>query len=407
MKKSIITSLVILNFNTNASVEDLFLKSLNSSNEVKIINLQQKKTVSELDQTVSTLYPSINLVNSNSYGNNTYQSKSGLKKFDTSVALSLEQSLFQGGAEFSIYKLSKLVPKKAMALKEQRLAEYFALFSSYYFQLSSSIEEKREVSKLLKNLEKRVKLVRKRTKIGRDRKADLLALESQYDRLKADLFDTDSKLEEARKNFLNFSGLKSAGNFETKIDPLKLNVESNVDLEDRPELKSLQLEYETSSARAKIEKASYFPQLSLSSNYYLDKSYIGKDNWDVSLNLTMNIFDFGKTSSSVETQNIQALIDRTKYEYNRSNSNREWSNFVKVFNHKKNQLISLKRSLSQIKKSYSEQVKDLDKGLVAQIDVIRSLDDVINLEKLYIKAALELKSLYYQSKAYLGEYPKV
>ncbi|PIK14784.1 TolC family protein [Halobacteriovorax sp. JY17] len=406
MKKLILTSLVLFNINTHASVEDLFLKSLKSSNEVNVINLQEKKTLSELDSTVSTLYPSINLVNSNKYGNNSYQTKSGLKKFDSSVALSFEQDLFQGGAEFSIYKLNKIIPKKAMALKEQRLAEYFALFSTYYFQLSSALEEKREVTKLLVNLERRVKLVKKRTKIGRDRKADFLALESQHDRLKADLFATDSRLEEAKTNFLNFSGLKSAGNFENRIDPLTLSLQEEVDLGKRPELKSLELEYETSKARAQIEKSNYFPQVSLGSNYYLDKTYTGRDNWDVTLKLTMNIFDFGKTSSSVETQNIQAMIDRSRFEYKKVNSNRDWDNFVKVFNHKKSQLISLKRSLAQIKKSYAEQVKDLDKGLVAQIDVIRSLDDVINLEKLYINAALELKSLYYQSKAYLGDYPK-
>ena len=406
MKKLILSSIVLLNLNTLASVEDLFLKSLNSSNEVNIIKLQERKSLSELDSTVSTLYPSINLVNANKYGNNSYQTKSGLKKFDSSVALSFEQDLFQGGAEFSIYELSKIVPKKAMAVKEQRLAEYFALFSSYYFQLSSALEEKREVTKLLVNLEKRVKLVKKRTKIGRDRKADFLALESQYDRLKADLFATDSKLEDARTNFLNFSGLKSAGSFDNRIDPLTLSLDRNVDLSKRPELKSLELEYETSQARAKIEKSNYFPQVTLGSNYYLDKTYTGRDNWDVSLRLTMNIFDFGKTSSSVDTQKIQSLIDRSRLEYTRVNSNRDWDNFVKVFNHKKSQLVSLKRSLKLIKQSYAAQVKDLDKGLVAQIDVIRSLDDVINLEKLYINAALELKSLYYQSKAYLGEYPK-
>ncbi|WP_372654642.1 TolC family protein [Halobacteriovorax sp.] len=406
MKKIILSSLILVNVNSHASVEELFLKSLDSSNEVKLINLQERKTNSELDETFSTLYPSINLTSSNSYGNNSYQGKSGLKKVDGNLALSFNQDLFQGGAEFSIYKLSKIIPKKALAAKEQKVAEYFALFSSYYFQLSSSIEEKREVSKLLDNLEKRVRLVRQRTKIGRDRKADLLALESQYDRLKADLFDTESKLEEARKNFLNFSGLESAGDFKNKINPFELSLEDNVDLGNRPELKSLELEYESSLEKSKIAKSDYMPQISLGSNYYLDKYYGGSDNWDVSLNLTLNIFDFGKTSSSVNTQNVQALIDKTRLQYNRVNSNREWSNFVKVFNNKKSQLSSLKRSLTQIRKSYVEQVKDLDKGLVAQIDVIRSLDDVINLEKLYIKAALELKSLYYQSKAYLGEYPR-
>lgn len=390
----------------HASVEKLFLSSLEKSKLVEIISLTEKGTLSQLKTTVSSLYPDLDIVSVNRYGDKTNQRYSGLKRVDTNLALSLEKSIFQGGAEFALLDLKKIVPDKAKAFTSQELAAYFSQFSTYYFQVSSAIEEQEKVEGLLKNLEKRVGLVRKRAKIGRDREADLLALESQLARLKADLFETKSNLSQAKTNFLNFSGLDSIDNIEDKIDPLKLKLSANAQLDSRPELENLRFDYEVSLAEAKIEKAAYYPQVSLGANYYLDKSYLGRDNWDVSVNIKMNLFDFGKTSSSVKTKNVQALINRARFDFNRINATEQWKNFVASFDLKKNEFIALKRALSKSSLSYEAQIRDLSKGLVTQLDVIRSLDDVIELQKLTIKTSLELKSLYYQANAYLGNYPK-
>ena len=120
----------------------------------------------------------------------------------------------------------------------------------------------------------------------------------------------------------------------------------------------------------------------------------------------MNLLDFGQRTSNVETKALQARISKARLEFNRLNATRQWDNFIDSFNAKKRELASLTTALNRIRASYQEQLKDIQKGLVTQIEVIRSLDDVINLEKLKIRSALEVKSLYYQAKAYLGELPK-
>ncbi|MCO4753071.1 MAG: TolC family protein [Bacteriovoracaceae bacterium] len=390
-----------------ASLEDLFLKSLKKSKKVEIISLTEEKTLADLNSTVSTMYPDLDLVSNNRYGNDTNQEFSNLEQVDTDLALSVEQKVFQGGAEFALLDLKKIVPKKAHALTDQELSAYFAQFSAYYFQYSSALDEKEKVQRLLKNLEKRVKIVRQRTKIGRDRKADLLALESQLARLKADLSTTESTVSSARTNFLNFSNLESVDEIKDQINPLKLKLPSTVSLEKIPELKNLKYEHESSEAQAKIARSAYLPQVSLGANYYLDKTYSGRDDWDVSLNIKMNLFDFGKTASSVQSAKVAARIDKARYDYSRMNADGQWKNFVKNFNLKKDEYRSLQKALDRSTRSYDEQIKDLNKGLITQIDAIRSLDDVITLQKLAIKSSLELKSLYYQANAYLGKYPKL
>jgi outer membrane protein len=390
-------------------LDKYFLESLKNSDQVKIISLNAEKTLADLQGTTAALLPNIDLANLNRYGNNSWQSRSGVKQVDSQVALALDWDIFRGGSELATYRLKKIIPQSASSTKDQQMAEYYAQFSRFFFQYSAAEEEKQKVEQLLKNLEKRLNLVRSRTKIGRDRKADLFALESQYERLKADYHATEGKWSQSRSHFLNFSGLKyiqSLNPNDPLFEPSNLSFAANINLDDRPELKALEFDYRRLEQLSIIAKSEYFPQINLAANYYLDQTYLGRDDWDVSLRLTLNLFDFGKNSANVQSQKISALISQSKLDFNRRNAEREWQNFQELFKQKQSEYSTLKKSLDLIKKSYAEQVKDLDKGLVGQIDVVRSLDDVISLEKLTIQSALELKSIYYQANAYLGLYPK-
>lgn len=389
-----------------ATVEDLYLKSLNKSKQVEIFDLTQKRAIADLKSTTSALYPTIDLVSTNRYGNNAVNAFTEENDIDTQIALSLEQRLFRGGAEFAIHDFKKVIPKQAEALKDKNLSDYYAEFSSLYFQVSSASEESEKVEALLKNLKERVKIVKKRTRIGRDRKADLYALESQLYRLEADLFSSKALLQSSKTQFFNFSGLNSTDGISDKINPLRLELKEKVELENRPELKNLKFNYDSSVLEAKIENSTNYPQVDLGANYFFDKSALGRNDWEVSLNLRLNILDFGQRSSNVKSKKVSTYINKARYEFSRTNAKRTWQNFIETFSSKKKELVLTRAALKRSRSSYSEQLKDLNRGLVTQIDVIRSLDDVINLEKLSIRSALEVKSLYYQAQAYLGNIPK-
>jgi outer membrane protein TolC len=397
---------IVVSYSAYSSVDKLYLESLKKSKQVEIFELSEKGTLANLDATTSTLLPTVDLVNTNRYGNNAFNAFSDENGVDTQTSVSLEQRLFQGGAEFALYDFKKVIPKQAKALKDKNLSEYYGQFSLLYFQVSSAMEENEKVEALLKNLKKRVVIVKKRTKIGRDRKADLYALESQLYRLEADLYTSKALLDTSRTEFLNFSGLESINGIQDRVNPLNLTLKKNVDLEKRPELKNLKYNYDSSVLEAKIEKSSYYPQVDFGANYFLDKSRLGRNDWEVSLNVRLNILDFGQRSSNVQSKRVAASINKARFDFNRQNAKSQWSNFIDSFQSKKNELKSLRAALKRSRISYKEQLKDLNRGLVTQIDVIRSLDDVINLEKLSIRSSLEVKSLYYQANAYLGNFPR-
>ncbi len=258
----------------------------------------------------------------------------------------------------------------------------------------------------MNNLRKRVEIVKKRTRIGRDRKADLYALESQLHRLEADLIASESQFVKAFTNFQNFSGLDNIVEIKDLIDPLSLDLPKKVNLENTPEIRNLKYIQETASIESRIEKANYYPQVDLGATYNLDKNDFDERDWSVSLNISLNLLDFKERASKVSSKNIQARLANAQVEYSRRNIQNNWQEFIVNFENKKRELQTLREALKRSQISYKEQLKDLSKGLVTQIEVIRSLDDVISLEKLAIRSSLEVKSLYYQASAFLGNIPK-
>ncbi len=389
-----------------ASVDTLFLKSLKSSKQVEIFNLEEENSKASLDSVTSSLYPSLDVNNSNTYQKDYNSDGSGSNEIDSDVYLSLSQKLFQGGAEFALNDYKKLVPKQATALRKQQLSEYYREFTNLYFQVSSAKEENEKIEALLNNLKKRLSIVRKRAKIGRDRKADLLALESQMHKLESDLLGSKAQFKTALTNFKNFSGLEEIGSFQNRIDPLKLVLANDKNLDNIPSLRYLENDYKASIIDVRIEKSKYYPQIDLNTNYYLNTNEYNENDWAVSVNVKLNLFDFGVKSSSLQSKNVQASIKNARLEYSKRNAKNDWNKFVNNFEVKKNELVKLKQALVSSKSSYQEQLQDLEKGLVTQIEVIRSLDDVIELEKLVIRSALNVKSLYYQANAFLGNLPR-
>ena len=79
----------------NANVDNLYLKSLSSSKQVEILNLEEENSKANLDAVTSSLYPSLDINNSNTYQKDYDTDGDGDNKIDSDVYLSLSQKLFQ------------------------------------------------------------------------------------------------------------------------------------------------------------------------------------------------------------------------------------------------------------------------------------------------------------------------
>ncbi len=387
---------------SEAALKDAFQESLNLSQNIEIYRLKKERNDAGVDALSAKLYPALKLIGNARYGNNTYQSREGLDRVDTNLALNLTHPLFQGGAEYPLYQLKILLPEKNKLELTDDIKNYFIQFATSYFQTASVIEEEEKQLKQIENVSKRVQLLESRVKIGQDKRSDLYLLKAQLLRLKADHSEIRSRVEQSIKSFYTLSSLEEKDDqyFQDKKDPLELVLSSELDLRSQSEYLFSQQSYQAAYYESLIAKSAYFPNINVSANYYLDQYRTSRDDWDLGLTLTMNLYDFGETASSASQAKLNALIADKTRQLKERELGLEWSELLTKFKYKKEQYQHLKEALDFSKRSYEDQLKDLSRGLVNQIDVIRALDDIINLEKVVIKSAHDLKLFYFQAEAF-------
>lgn len=389
------------------NLEELYQLSINKNEDLAIATLTEEQTKESVRALTASLSPSVDLTSRARFGNETYTARSGLDRWDTSTALGVTQNLFQGGSEFALWELKSLIPQIALEEKKNRYTNFYAILSSAFFSYLSSLEEKTKLELQLQALTKRVSLIQDRVKIGRDRQSDLLASRGQLARLRADLSGLNTTLTRAETELRSLTGLSQIKSLSdsSNAQSLRLPTNANELLSTRPLQKSADLALKASEEEVQIEKSDYFPKLALSGNYYLDQTRAGRDDYDVALELKWNLLDFGVTKSNVAQKNISQMIAQKRSEQIKRLGDETLSNFRQTLETKKQELKNLTMALQATEASYKRQIRDAENGLVNQLDVIQSLDSVIALEKLQIRASNEIKILYHQALAFLGVLP--
>lgn len=411
MKKSLLlvsTALTCMQPLRAATLGDLYQAALKKNENLAIGTLTTLKAHESVRTYTSSLYPSIDLNSRARFGNETYKSRNGLKRWDTQTGIGLTQNLFQGGAEFALWELKKNIPQIAKEEERSTYHAFYAELASSFYSYLSSTQEKQKIRRQMNGLERRIRILQRRVKIGRDRDTDLLASKAQLARLHADLSAIENTIVIAATELRTLTGLETLPEISDDTDPRSLRLPSNSQqlLKERPIQKSADLALKQSQEEVRVEKSEYYPQLSLSSNYYLDQYRSGRDDFDVTLEFKLNILDFGVTKSNVAVAKVDEMIAQKRSEQVARIGTETLQNFERTLMVKKDQLRNLDLALKATEASYKRQVEDANKGLVSQLDVIQSLDSVITLERLGITTAGQIKALYHQALAFLGQVPK-
>lgn len=389
------------------TLKDLYSVATTKNEDLGIATLTEEQVNESVRSLTASLSPAVDLNSRARFGNESLTTRSGLNRWDTSTSIGVTQNLFQGGSEFALWELKKIIPQIAKEETRNRYTTFYADLSAAFYTYLSNMEEKQKLEQQLEALEKRVGILGRRVKIGRDRQSDLLASRGQLARLRADLSALATTITRSITTLRNLTGLETLPELVDQTAAEKLNLPADADekLQERPLQRSADLALERSKEEVQIEKSEYFPKVGLAGNYYLDQTRAGRDDYDVALELRWNLLDFGVTKANVAQKNIGQMIASKRSEQIKRLGEEALKNFRLTLQSKKQEYRNLNMALQATEASYQRQLRDAENGLVNQLDVIQSLDSVIALEKLTIRASNEIKILYHQGLAFLGILP--
>ncbi len=243
---------------------------------------------------------------------------------DWTMKLSLQQPLFTGFRLTSLSSAAKYNYEAAESdFGNDKNVEALKIQSAFWNYYKAQQNDK-VLDENLQQIKQHLDDTRNFEANGLATKNDLLKLEVQYSSTKLQKIEADNNLDIARMTFNQIIGLPldaatetEAGEFSTQkinYNPGELLSEAN---SSRGELKSLQYRVEASNKSISAARSTWFPSLYLVGDYYYSKPnprYLPavnefKNTWDVGVQLSWSLWNWGYTSSQTtiaEQNKIQA-----------------------------------------------------------------------------------------------------
>ncbi len=407
MKLSIVLLIIFFSFNSSAkaiSLEQLYESAKSNTASIKDKQYALEIAKEERKQVRSSVFPSLDAVNANNWE---VESGSGTESFSdshqSSTYLSLSQKLFQGGAEYAGLRAAKLLPKIADLEKQQQEIILFYNVAQKFFALKRLRLESKNLEEQKDALIKRVNTTAERVKIGRNKKADILAARSQLARLIASIAQVNSEVTQVEQELMNMTGLTSLGELEVP-EASKYPVPENglEKLEESPQIKAMQLSVEKADETVSVAKGEYLPSLDVEGRYYVDrKGYSDDTEWDVSLNATWNLFNGGYDNSEKRIATLESLRLQARLKDLKRNLQNEYKAQLAKLKRQEEALSRLEQATKLSKDSYIEYLREADRGLVNQLQVIQAFEDYLSVQRSYDQErfSTDLTRIYLRSLA--------
>lgn len=236
------------------------------------------------------------------------------------TSLTLEQPLFMGGRALLGIDLAELGLEKAKISVEKKTGEMlFQAIQGYYHVLLTGkmVEICRDSVELLEEHER---ILRANYENGMALKSDLLKVKIEREKAEQNLISARNKLKMARKQLARLINLQeedirlSMPELEPELE-LDLDKLINEALQNRAELKELDINRDMLETQLKIENRSWWPNLFLMGTYsWQDDEFSFEDgSWQVTLSANMQLYDGGISARKTEgLENRIKQLDLTR-----------------------------------------------------------------------------------------------
>lgn len=236
------------------------------------------------------------------------------------LKLSLQQPLFTGFALENAVKAARLGSMAAREIHAKDRGELIFNIKNAYWSLYKAMEFKKLMDENVQLIEAHLNDVQRFFDQGLAKLNDVLKVQVQLSAMKVTQVETKQGVRLAMMALNNLLGLPLDKEIElvSKVEVVEETLpdaSSQVQkaLAARSEMKAMNYNLQAAGAAVKIARAGYFPQLFLVANYYyanpntrvMPMQEKFQDTWDVSLGLSLNLWNWRATAHQVGQANAQ------------------------------------------------------------------------------------------------------
>jgi outer membrane protein TolC len=367
----------------------------NAQRDVSLAELQYKQAWSTVAPTISAR--SINVWR-DPLGGSGVQARFG-EGYQHTALFNLSQPLFAGTSEY--YFLNRIGKEPELAKLRKLDAENQLLFdvATQFYAIMTAGADVANQQRQQQLLQDNLRFLEGRARIGRARKADVLTTQSRLNRVRSDLITFRSRLLAAKTEFAAQIGwreglpeLEDTLAFDDQVFERSVWLQQ---AENNPLLKQLETQILQTRAQKNEARGGFFPTLDLDGNYYLDRAgVLSESNWDVTVTASWEIFSGGDDYRELQIQNINLQkLEAELTDYKRQ-LNASVGAAVAQVSSLKEELRVLKTAVDSAEKSYKQNERDRRNGLVSELEVLNSLDNLVATQSAYDRKYYGARLLY-------------
>lgn len=236
------------------------------------------------------------------------------------LKMSLQQPLFTGLALENAVKAARLGSLAAKEIHAKDRSELIFNIKNAYWSLYKAMEFKKLIDENVQLIEAHLNDVQRFFDQGLAKLNDVLKIQVQLSSMKVTQVETKQGVHLAMMALNSLLGLPLDKEIElvSKVEVVEETLPDAASqvqkaLVARSELKAMDYNRQAAAAAVKIARAAYFPQLFLVGNYYYSNPNQRvmpiqakfKDTWDVSLGMSLNLWNWRATAYQVAQANAQ------------------------------------------------------------------------------------------------------
>ena len=323
-------------------------------------------------------------------------------------AFNVTETLFSGfkaiaGIRGAKYEKNQRIDEKIRA--EQLLLVDVA--DSFYLLLEERADLK-VLYRIRKVLNDRIKELIQRERLGRSRPSEIVYVKTQ-------IYGVESSIELAEnqeviaRQLLEFLVGQPVGEISDTYEfPSQLKAEDYYVHQSlaRPDVQATKFAWQLSKENITVVDSGFLPQVDLNGNYYPQRTEITGNkgvDWDVTLSVNVPIFEGTEVLGASNIANLQADENMQEYHRVRREAPYDIKNSYVTLTAAMAVRDALEKAYKSAKVNSHMQIRDYDRRLVSNLDVLTAIQTLEDQERNYIHALYEAKRDYWQLRVAVGQ----
>lgn len=227
-------------------------------------------------------------------------------------------------------------------------------------------------------------------------------------RVTADLALLESQIINAKKELANLTGENIFSDLTDNFHLHSLIVSETWEknLLQSPLIKSQELALENYKREIGIVGASFYPTVDVEGKYYLDRAGILKDSeWDITLTAKWDLFSGGEDLSEKRIKSYEMQTLEAKLQEKKQTLVNDFNALKENYHAQKEVLEKMKLAVELAKQNYNEHIKEVDQGLVNQLDLLKVLEEYLQIRQSHDQQTYEMKKTWIYLRALAGVRP--